>query len=258
MSSATLPRHSLPLPWLAVVRGGLSLFVLAAAGLATMHFDVVLPWMIPACLIGLALGAWSARGRAALANALLFAGFSMTIGLVPTTALLGSGTIGPLSPAELPAHQSAVGYRLQDARIATEFTAAQTFRSARTGGSPVLWQAAPLVDSTWRKDQPVPAWVIAQETAGSDPASPAARQRWSDQVAAVSRVAAPSHGRGPEVIALAAQRHGLTNLPHAVVVVRSDDPEADRRSDITLILALLTGALMIHVAIVSRFWRRWT
>jgi len=244
--------------WPAFLRGVPALIGLAAAGLAAAHLDLVLIWMVPACLIGLALGAWIAggTGTTSLAGALLFAGFGMTIGLVPTAALTASQVIGPAAASAIPAHPSALGYRLAGARIMTEFAAARAFRGTRNYGAPVTWYAAPLVDSGWTRGDPIPVWIIAQENAGSDPASPAAPRRWGAPPEAVLRIGAPSSGRGPDVAALAAERHGLSSAPGAIYVTGSADPEADRRTDMRLVLALLGLAIAVHGAIVSRFWKR--
>lgn len=245
-------------PWPAFLRGVPALIGLAAAGLAAAHLDLVLVWMVPACLIGLALGAWIAggTGTASLASALLFAGFGMTIGLVPTAALTASQVVGPVAASAIPDHPSALGYRLAGARVMTEFAAARAFRGTRNYGAPVTWHAAPLVDPGWTRDDPVPVWIIAQENAGSDPASPAAARRWDAPPEAVLRIGAPSSGRGPDVAMLAAERHGLPRAHAAIYVTGSADPEADRRSDMRLVLALLGLAIAAHGAIVSRFWKR--
>jgi hypothetical protein len=246
-------------PWHGLLRGVPVLVGLAAAALAAAHFDMVLPWMIPACLLGLVLGAWSVGtvGTASLAAALLFAGFGMTIGLVPTAALTAAGVAGPLAASAIPANPDALGYYLRDSRIATEFAVSRAFRGTRSGGSPVTWHAAPLVDASWTRDQPVPAWIIAQETAGSDPTSPASRRRWDQPITSALRIGAPSSGRGPEVAALAAARHGLTSAAGAVYVTGSANPEEDQRLDGRLVLALLGIAIAANALIASRFWLRW-
>ncbi|MBL8567602.1 MAG: hypothetical protein JNK84_00815 [Phreatobacter sp.] len=245
-------------PWQAFLRGIPALTGLAAAGLAAAHLDLVLIWMVPACLIGLALGASVAggTGTASLASALLFAGFGMTIGLVPTASLTASQVVGPVIASVIPAHPSALGYRLAGARIMTEFAAARAFRGTRNYGAPVTWHAAPLVDPGWAHGDPVPVWIIAQENAGSDPASPAAPRHWGTPPETVLRVGAPSSGRGPDVAALAAERHGLRSASGAIYVTGSADPERDRRTDMRLVLALLGLAIAAHGAIVSRFWKR--
>jgi hypothetical protein len=245
-------------PWQAFLRGIPALTGLAAAGLTAAHLDLVLAWMIPACLIGLALGAWSAggTGTASLGSALLFAGFGMTIGLAPTSPLTASQVAGPLTASAIPAHPSALGYRLTGSRIATEFTVTRAFRSTKNYGAPVIWHAAPLVNSNWTPAEPVAVWIVAQENAGSDPAAPSAPRRWNETPEAALRIGAPSSGRGPDVAALAAERHGLTRAPVAVYVMGSADPEPDRRADMRLVLALLGIAIAAHGAIVSRFWKR--
>lgn len=246
------------LPWQAFLRGIPALTGLAAAGLAAAHLDLVLLWMVPACLIGLALGAWIAggTGTSSLASALLFAGFGMTIGLVPTAALTATQVVGPVAASAIPGHPSALGYRLAGARIMTEFAATRAFRGARNYGAPVTWHAAPLVDAGWTRGDPVAVWIIAQDNAGSDPTSPAASRPWNTSPEAVLRLGAPSAGRGPDVAALAAERHGLRSAAGAIYVTGSADPAADRRTDMRLVLALLGLAIAAHGAIASRFWKR--
>jgi hypothetical protein len=230
---------------------------LAVAGLGAAQLDFVLPWMIPACIIGLAAGAWSAGGTDtwSVVSALIFAGFAMTIGLVPTTALVGP-VVGPLTADRLAGEPAALAYRLEGSRVATEFAVSRAFRGTRTGGAPVTWHTAPLVAEGWTRDQPVSAWVIAQETVASDPGSAASRNRWDEPITAAVRIGAPSTGRGPEVIALTRNRHGLQEAPAPVLVIRSDDPEADRRADHLMIAGLFAAALAAHILIASRRWWR--
>jgi hypothetical protein len=253
-----MQRSRITLPWQAFLRGIPALTGLAAAGLTAAHLDLVLIWMIPACLIGLALGAWSAggAGTASFASALLFAGFGMTIGLAPTSPLTASQVAGPIAATAIPAHPSALGYRLTGSRVATEFAATRAFRGTKNYGAPVTWHAAPLVDSNWTSAEPVSVWIVAQENAGSDPASPASPLRWREAPEAVLRIGAPSSGRGPDVAALAVERHGLTSAPGALYVMGTADPGQDRRSDMRLVLVLLGIAIAAHGAIVSRFWKR--
>jgi hypothetical protein len=231
------------------------LALLAAAGLGAARLDLVLPWMIPACIIGLTAGAWCAGGggTASVASAVIFAGFAMTIGLVPTTGLIGP-VVGPLPADRLSAEPAALAYRLERSRVATEFAASRTFRGVRNGGAPVTWHAAPLVEDDWTRDRPVSAWVIAQETIASDPRAASSRNRWDEPIADVIRIAAPSSGRGPDVVALAVNWHGLQEARPRLLVIRSENPEADRQTDILGIAGLIAAACAAHTLIASRRW----
>lgn len=255
-----MPRVATLSPWHGFLRGVPVLIGLAAAGLAAAQFDMALAWMIPACLLGLLLGVWSveATPTPAIAVALLFAGFGMIVGLVPTAPLTATEVAGPLSASAIPAHPSALGYRLAGSRVAVEFATSRAFRGTSSGGTPVTWHAAPLVDADWTRARPIPAWIIAQETAGSDPSAPSSRRRWEEAPVAALRIGSPSAGRGPDVAALAAARHGLTPAPVVVYVTGSLDPQQERRDDMRLVLLVLGLVIAANAVIASRFWRRWS
>lgn len=212
--------------WRSAARGFTAVLIVTAIVVPLVCLGWTMLGIFAAVTVGLNLGLWAGRdsGLASLAGAVMIPVVGLAIALWSDVQLFGPGS-GAIALADLRHHSYAARLRFTDARVATEFTGtADAYRLHGSSGVRA-WLVAPIVPTSWKPSDPVPAWAVAG-VSGYGPLDFRTPRNWQQNYRAAVRYVSTAFSPAHTAVDRALARYELTAARDAPLLYWVEEPRA--------------------------------
>ena len=233
-----------PAFWRAAARGLAAVAIVSAIVVPLVCLGWTMVAIFCAVTVGLNLGLWAGRDSmlASIAGAVLMSVVGLVIALSLDVQIIGTRAAA-VALADLPHFPYAAQIHFTDARVATDYGAADAPRLISATGSGG-WLAAPIVPNGWTPAEPVRAWAISVVTGGYGPLDYRSPRNWQQNYRAGVRYVATAFSPAHDAIARAVARFNLTTARNAPLFFWVEEPASVVADERTFLAWVMFGGVV--------------
>lgn len=233
-----------PALWRAAARGLAAVAIVGAIVVPLVCLGWTMVAIFCAVTVGLNLGLWAGRDSmlASIAGAVLMSVVGLVTALSLDVQIIGTRAAA-VALADLPRFPYAAQIHFTDARVATDYSAADAPRLISATGSGA-WLAAPIVSNGWTPAEPVRAWAISVVTGGYGPLDYRSPRNWQQSYRAGVRYVATAFSPAHDAIARAVARFNLTTARNAPLFFWVEEPASVVADERTFLAWVIFGGVV--------------
>jgi hypothetical protein len=210
--------------WRSAARGITAVLIVTGIVVPLVCLGWTMLAIFAAITVGLNLGLWAGRhsGLASLAGGVMMPVVGLVIALWSDVQLFGPGS-GAIALADLTHHSYAARLRFTDARVATEFTGTADAYRLHSSSGVRAWLVAPIVPTSWKPSEPVPAWAVAG-VSGYGPLDFRTPRSWQQPYRAAVRYVSTAFSPAHTAVERALARYDLKGASDAPLLYWVEEP----------------------------------